>query len=104
MKHGVKKVSRIHKSVDKFTSSSSICNNKLFKEDTENDSQNKEERGQIYYWSLFKTRCNKDSRQIQSLRWVSQDDIVSASSTSTVAIPGVTIIALPSGGTRKRRH
>merc|ERR1719318_1123456 len=94
MRRGLAQVTRILKHVDRKTASLSIGHIKLIKGDTEDEENFKEETGKIDYWGLFIARCMKESKQIQTLGWISQDDVTSASSTSTIAIPGVTIIAV----------
>eukprot|EP00091_Calanus_sinicus_P002669 TRINITY_DN12765_c0_g1_i1.p1 TRINITY_DN12765_c0_g1~~TRINITY_DN12765_c0_g1_i1.p1 ORF type:complete len:273 (-),score=82.37 TRINITY_DN12765_c0_g1_i1:218-1036(-) len=94
MRRGLAQVTQILKDVDRKTASLSIGHVKLIKGDTEDEESFKEERGKIDYWDLFITCCIKESKQIQTLGWISQDDVTSASSTSTIAIPGVSIIAV----------
>ena len=53
---------------------------------------NKEETGMKKdYWSLFFERCKLESLKIQTLNWISPEDVMSISPTSVIAIPGVTI-------------
>ena len=42
----------------------------------------------IEYWNLFFQRCVQESMDIQRKNWISTDDVVSISSTATIAIPG----------------
>lgn len=43
------------------------------------------------YWSLFFDKCKMESIKIQTLNWISPEDVMSISPTSVIAIPGVTI-------------
>ena len=45
----------------------------------------------IDYWKLFEERCKAESLIIQNKKWISPDDVLSVSSTATIAVPGVTI-------------
>ena len=40
------------------------------------------------YWNLFIERCVQESMDIQRKNWILTDDVVSISSTATIAIPG----------------
>ena len=52
---------------------------------------------------LFPPRCNLEARRIQSLGWLSEDDIQAASATSVIAVPGAAILALLKDSIRKNR-
>ena len=45
----------------------------------------------INYWDQFVERMKEESLKIQTINWISPDDVMGVSSTATVAIPGVTI-------------
>jgi len=94
MRRSLIQIAKVLRSVDKMTGKLSICNIRLIPGGSETVESVREERGQINYWSLYISRCIKESRRIQSLGWLSHDDILAVSSTATIAIPGVTIIAI----------
>eukprot|EP00092_Neocalanus_flemingeri_P014434 GFUD01015573.1.p1 GENE.GFUD01015573.1~~GFUD01015573.1.p1 ORF type:complete len:737 (+),score=107.38 GFUD01015573.1:170-2380(+) len=94
IKHGLAKVLKIFRSVDRVTANLSIGKVRLSSSDTIEEDTRVEERGNINYWDLYIERCIKEARRIRNLGWISQDDIESASSSSMIAIPGVTIVAI----------
>ena len=58
-------------------------------DETDNLPKTKEdEKIKIDYWNLFVERCVQESMDIQKKNWISTDDVVSISSTATIAIPG----------------
>ena len=54
----------------------------------------REERIKIDYWNLFVKRCIQESKSIQEKNWISPDDVMSVSSTATIAIPGIELFRL----------
>jgi len=91
MKKGLKNVPKIIKGVDKVTGKLSIKKFFFFEQILE---ERKVERIQVDYWDLFIKQCIKESHNIQNQDWLSPDDIMSASATSTIAIPGVAILII----------
>ena len=59
----------------------------------ENEPKLKEEMRPIHYWDLFVQRCIQESKTIQRKNWITSDDVLSISSTSTIAIPGNFILS-----------
>ena len=57
-------------------------------DETDNLPKTKEDDRIIDYWNLFIERCVQESMDIQRKNWISTDDVVSISSTATIAIPG----------------
>ena len=55
---------------------------------TDNLPKTKEDDRIFDYWNLFIERCVQESMDIQRKNWLSTDDVVSISSTATIAIPG----------------
>jgi len=60
--------------------------------------------GPIKYWDLFTERCKTESIIIQKNKWLLTDDIISCSSTATVAIPSVTIVQILSQTMKKNEE
>ena len=60
--------------------------------------------GPIQYWDLFTERCKQESINIQQNKWLMPDDIISFSSTATVAIPSVTIVQILSQTMKKNEE
>ena len=60
--------------------------------------------GPIKYWDLFTERCKQESINIQQNKWLMPDDIISFSSTATVAIPSVTIVQILSQTMKKNEE
>ena len=55
---------------------------------TDNLPKTKEDDRIFDYWNLFIERCVQESMDIQRKNWILTDDVVSISSTATIAIPG----------------
>ena len=55
---------------------------------TDNLPKTKEDDRIFDYWKLFIERCVQESMDIQRKNWILTDDVVSISSTATIAIPG----------------
>ena len=87
---------KICRAIDRWTTKSSFCKIRIFCGDNPDNLQKeeKEERGSIEYWILYTQRCIQESRAIQTKNWLSSDDILSVSSTATIAIPGVAIASI----------
>ena len=72
------KVPDIFHGVDRWTASLSLGRVRLSckTEDPETiEKEGKTKRVRIDYWDLYVRRCNGEARRIQSLGWLSQDDI-----------------------------
>ena len=84
---------KITTSIDRWTARLALCNVKINCRDQDIDEERpaKKEKVIIDYWEQFVDRCVVESAKIQSLNWISPDDVMSVSSTATIAIPGVTI-------------
>ena len=89
-------VPKILRSVDKVTANFSISNFKLMKDDVDIEALENGERAKMVtnYWDLYIARCKHESKNIVTHGWLTSDDIMSASPTSMLAIPGVTIVAI----------
>ena len=84
---------KITTSMDRWTARLALGNVKINCRDQDIDEERpaKKEKVIIDYWEQFVDRCVVESAKIQSLNWISPDDVMSVSSTATIAIPGVTI-------------
>ena len=89
---------KIVKSADRWTATLSICDIRIFpgnfSEDSNTEAATEEDTGPIDYWELYVDRCIKESKIIQTRKWISPDDVMALSSTATVAVPGVAIVAI----------
>ena len=93
---------KICRSIDRCTTKYSFFKFRIFCGDNYNPSDDnvpsqktqREERGTIDYWNLFTQRCIEESKNIQRKKWITTDDILSVSSTATIALPGVAIVAI----------
>jgi len=87
---------KICRNIDRWTTKLSFFKIRIFCGDDyiENEPKIKEETRHIDYWDLFIQRCIQESKNIQRKNWISSDDVLSVSSTATIAIPGVTITAI----------
>ena len=105
MRRALLKIPKMLKYLDKMTGSLSLGNIRFVKSDEEEEKEErgKEDRKKIDYWSLFIIRCIKESKKIQNLGWISKEDIMGASATSVLAIPGVTIVAVLVDSIKKDR-
>ena len=78
--------------VDQMTAKISVGEVQFHLDQYTQKAANKEETGMKKdYWSLFFDRCKMESIKIQTLNWISPEDVMSISPTSVIAIPGVTI-------------
>ena len=82
---------KICRSVDRWTTKLSFYELRIFCGDNpvEDVLNTREERIKIDYWNLFVKRCIQESKSIQEKNWISPDDVMSVSSTATIAIPGM---------------
>jgi len=103
MRRAFLKIPKMLKSLDKMTASLSLGNIRFFKGNDEEEERSKEDNRKTDYWSLFIIRCIKESKKIQNLGWISKEDIMGASATSVLAIPGVTIVAVLVDSIKKDR-
>jgi len=86
---------KISASVDRWTAKFSLGDFKLnFKDDDDDDEGKETGTDSINYWQLFEDRCKVESRRLQQKKWISSDDVISVSSTVTIAIPAVTIVSI----------
>jgi hypothetical protein len=61
----------------------------IYADDTTDNLPKTKEDDRIFdYWNLFIERCVQESMDIQRKNWILTDDVVSISSTATIAIPG----------------
>ena len=61
----------------------------IYADDQTDNLPNTKEDDRIFdYWNLFIERCVQESMDIQRKNWILTDDVVSISSTATIAIPG----------------
>ena len=61
----------------------------IYADDQIDNLPNTKEDDRIFdYWNLFIERCVQESMDIQRKNWILTDDVVSISSTATIAIPG----------------
>ena len=77
--------------MDRWTTKLSFYELRIFCGDNpvEDVLNTREERIKIDYWNLFVKRCIQESKSIQEKNWISSDDVMSVSSTATIAIPGI---------------
>ena len=88
------KTVKIIQGMDRWTAKFSIGHLKLNCNDQEEvdvEVSPKSEKIIIDYWDQFVDRCKIESVKLQTLRWISPDDILSVSATATIAVPAVTI-------------
>ena len=97
IKRSLRKIPSILLGVDRWTASLALGRFRLSCGAEEEDpvaQEAKRERTRIDYWDLYVDRCRREARRIQSLGWLSADDIEAASSTACIAIPGTAILAI----------
>ena len=88
---------KVCRAVDRCTTKYSLCKLRIFCGDNpveDGPKDLKEDRVAIDYWNLYTQRCIQESKSIQTKNWLSPDDVLSVSSTSTIAIPGAAILAI----------
>merc|ERR1719319_742473 len=76
-------------SVDRFTSKFSLKKFKLF---ISPEPELKPTISMRDYWDLYIDSCIKVTREILLKGWLAEDDVLSASSTTMIAVPGVAIL------------
>ena len=89
----LQQIGKIITAMDRWTAKLALGNFKLNCKDDEalEERSVKKEKVIIDYWEQFVDRCVVESAKIQSLHWISPEDVMSVSSTATIAIPGVAI-------------
>ena len=101
-------VFKITKAMDRWTAKFAIGHFKLNCKDKEpilpDRVSKREARIIIDYWKEFADRCMLESVKIQTLKWISPDDVLAASSTVTVAIPGVAILSILCDTVKRNRR
>ena len=89
----LQQIGKIITAMDRWTAKLALGNFKISCKDDEalEDQPVKKEKVILDYWEQFVDRCVVESAKIQSLHWISPEDVMSVSSTATIAIPGVAI-------------